>query len=325
MSTLPNLPWLQSAQAHLTSAHTAGRMPHGVLIHEDSGAGGSVLARWGAQLFLCRASAARPCGACVDCKWVAADQHPDCAWVAPDGESRQIVVDQVRATIGELALTDHSGRGKVVILSPAEALNANAANALLKTLEEPTARTVLVLVCTQPSRLPATIRSRCQTLRLSSPPRAIAARWLTEHKGAGDWASALAITGTGPIALLDADPAAIVATQREVAAALQSLVDGSLAPPAIADSWARSDLELKLACTESWVTDRIYAMVGVPRDSTELGAAPHLPGALQPLNIRLLLELQTAVRDVRALLQTSINKSYAVESLLWRWAQVRST
>ncbi len=88
-------------------------------------------------------------------------------------ESRQIRIEQVRELADELALTSHQGGYKVGILTPADALNRFAANALLKTLEEPPARTLLILVATQPSRLPATILSRCQRLRVRAPePRA---------------------------------------------------------------------------------------------------------------------------------------------------------
>jgi DNA polymerase-3 subunit delta' len=261
----------------------------------------------------------------MDCQWVASNQHPDGYWVAPAGESKQIVVDQVRATISDLVLTSHTGRGKVAVFDPADALNANAANALLKTLEEPSQKTLLILVSPRPSRLPATVRSRCQQLRIVNPPRGEAARWLEARKPTGQWDAALAITGLGPLALTESDPGEIIAAQRDVAAALQALLDGRSVPPAIADAWARGNLDLRLACTERWLTDRVYAAAGVVSDSTEVGAATHLPVASKALNIRLLLELETAVRELRTLLTTSINKSYAVESLLWRWAQVRPT
>jgi DNA polymerase-3 subunit delta' len=277
---------------------------------------------WAAQSLLCSARE-KPCGKCQDCKWIENRQHPDCFAVEPSGDSKFIVVDQIRELLGEFALTSHAGRGKVAILAPAEAINVSGANALLKTLEEPTAGTLLILVTAQPSRLLATIRSRCLKLRLANPARRDAAEWLATQRGQGPWEEALRITGVGPWSLVDADPAQIVATHREVAETLAGVLSRSVEPPAVADSWARADLELKLACTESWITDRVYATVSGQRDSTEVRAATHLQQGSRDLNIRTLIELQSAVRELQALLPTSINKSFAVESLLWRWAQVK--
>src|SRR5207302_1716448 len=125
-------------------------------------------------------------GACAPCRRVWAQQHPDLAWVRIAEDSQQIRIEQVRDLAADLALTSHAGGYKVGILTPAEALNRFAANALLKTLEEPPARTLLVLVTTQPSRLPATVLSRCQRLRVRAPARAEAGAWLRARRGLFD-------------------------------------------------------------------------------------------------------------------------------------------
>src|SRR6185312_6892575 len=102
-------------------------------------------------------------------------------------ESKQLRIEQVRELAEELALTSHQGGYKIGILSPADSLNRFAANALLKTLEEPPPRTLLILVASQPSRLPPTILSRCQKLRVQPPKRAESLEWLQQTRGAGDW------------------------------------------------------------------------------------------------------------------------------------------
>src|SRR6185369_6694120 len=112
------------------------------------------------------------------------------------------------------------------IISPAEAMNPFAANALLKTLEEPPARTLVLLVTSQPSRLLATLRSRCSRLRLVGPSREDATAYLENVRGPGPWAEALAATGAGPFALLDADPAAIAQLHRDTLATLRDIGSG---------------------------------------------------------------------------------------------------
>ncbi len=126
-------------------------MPHALLIHEAPGAGGEWLANWTARMVL----------------GTDKDLHPDWVRVHPIDESKQIRIEQIRELGEELSLTSHQGGYKVGVISPADVLNRFAANALLKTLEEPPARTVLILVVTQPSRLPATILSRCQRIRIA--------------------------------------------------------------------------------------------------------------------------------------------------------------
>ena len=298
----------------MRAALSSGRLSHGVLIHEDSGAGGLLLARWIAQLVNCRESKRAPCGECQECRWIDADQHPDVLRLSPEEDSIQIKIEAVRALIPELALTAH-GRGyKVAMLVPAHALTDAAANALLKTLEEPPGRTLLLLVSSEPRRLPATVRSRCTRLCLPGPTRAVAAEYLEAARGAGPWKEALAATGAGPFALLDADPAALAQLRSETLSTLNEIGSGNLQPPAVAERWAKGDLTTRLACLESWVTERILESASI-RDATHLSVQGRAP------NICRLFELSDAIRDMRRLAFTSINKTMAVESLLWRWAR----
>ncbi|MGH8134688.1 MAG: DNA polymerase III subunit, partial [Steroidobacteraceae bacterium] len=171
--------WISGQIAALTAAHRAGRLPHALLIHEAPGAGGDWLAHWTARLALCERDADAPCGTCAACRRALATRHPDLTVVTFLTDARQIRIEQVRELAQELALTSHAGGYKVSILTPADALNRFAANALLKTLEEPPPRTLLILVATQPSRLPATVLSRCQRLRVRAPTREEGVAWLT--------------------------------------------------------------------------------------------------------------------------------------------------
>jgi DNA polymerase III subunit delta' len=306
--------WFSAAIAEVNAAFAAQRLAHGILIHEDPGAGGLELARWIAQRVNCMSAKDAPCGECQSCKWIAADQHPDVTRLSPEEDSEYIKVEAVRDLIADFALTAH-GRGyKVVILSPAHALYPNAANSLLKTLEEPPPRTLLLLVTSQPSRLLATLRSRCSRLRLKGPARSEAAAFLAAARGPGPWDEALAATGAGPFELLDADAAALAELRADTLRTLRDIGSGNIQPPAVAEKWARGELAIRLACVESWVTERIL-------ESTSIRDVTHLSGKGLAPNICHLFELSDAVRDMRKLSHTSINKGMAVEALLWRWAR----
>jgi DNA polymerase-3 subunit delta' len=306
--------WFSAAIDEVNAALDAQRLAHGILLHEDPGAGGRELARWIAQRVNCEAPKNAPCGECQSCRWITAGQHPDVTQLSPEEDSEFIKVEAVRDLIADLSLTAH-GRGyKVAILFPAHALYPNAANSLLKTLEEPPARTLLLLVTSQPSRLLATLRSRCSRLRLPGPSRKEAAEFLAAARGPGAWEEALSATGTGPFELMDADANALAELRADTLRTLRDIGSGNLQPPAVADKWARGELATRLACVESWVTERIL-------ESTSIRDVTHLSGQGLAPKICHLFELSDAVRDMRKLAHTSINKAMAVEAMLWRWAR----
>jgi len=316
MSAPPDPAWFSEPQREIRAALAGGRLAHGILIHEDAGAGGTEFARWIARLVNCREPQRAPCGECQDCRWIAADQHPDVARIAPLEDSNYIVIEQVRGLIAELTLTAHGKGYKVAIFTPADALYPNAAHSLLKTLEEPPARTLLLLVTSQPARLMATVRSRCSRIRLPGPAAAEAAAFLETARGAGPWAEALAATGGGPFSLLESDPQALAKLRHETIQTMNEIGSGKLQPPGVAERWTAkgADMAGRLACLEIWVTQRILESASI-RDVT------HLSGEGGPSKICRLFELSDAVRDMRKLAHTPINKTMAVESLLWRWAK----
>jgi DNA polymerase-3 subunit delta' len=249
-----------------------------------------------------------------------ARQHPDLTWVAPEENSRQLRIEQVRDLSQELTLTSHAGGYKVGILSPADLLNRFAANALLKTLEEPAARTLLILVVTQPSRLPATILSRCQRLRVRAPSRAQSLAWLTEARGPNQWDAALDALGEAPLLAVHSDPQEIAAVGTEARHTLEALAARGTDPVAAAERWARSELPLRLQCFEIWLTERIRRAEREGVFMTEMRAGPYLPQATPVLNIRELFGLVDEVRELRATLDVPLNRGVALESLFRRLA-----
>jgi DNA polymerase-3 subunit delta' len=300
--------WLAPAMASLNAARKAGRLPHALLIHDSAaGAGGDWLANWAASVALCLSPDEAPCGKCAGCVRVANNQHPDLVRVVPIEDSKQLRIEQVRELAQELALTSHQGGYKVGILSPADSMNRFAANALLKTLEEPPARTLLILVASQPSRLPATILSRCQKLKVRAPTRAESLEWLQATHGAGDWSGVLDVLGDAPFAAAGADPKAIPALGVETRRTLEEMEQGTADPVATAERWHRADTGLRLRCFETWLTERIQ----------------RLPTATS--RTRSLFELVEGVRELRSTLDVPINRSLAIELLFRRLAAQRKS
>jgi DNA polymerase III subunit delta' len=175
----PPYPWLSSAWGEFISKIEQDRLPHALLLVAQSGLGCLDLAKAMAQYLLCRApKPGLSCGVCKSCQLLQAESHPDLQWVQPEEDSKSIKIDQIRRMTEFTVNTAQQGGRKVIILSPAEAMNANSANALLKSLEEPSGACIFLLVTEQPAFLMATIRSRCSRMVISLPPQQQALNWL---------------------------------------------------------------------------------------------------------------------------------------------------
>ncbi len=190
-------------------------LAHALLLHGPRGIGKLAFARALAQALLCESPLANgdACGRCGACAWFLNAGHPDFCQTEPAGASEDetddtekkkttITVHQIRALAGFVNVSSQRGGVKVVVLHPAEALNANAANALLKSLEEPPPRTYFLLVSHRPHQLLPTIKSRCHQVALRAPDTGVAAAWLATQ-GAGDAELALAHMGNAPLLALE--------------------------------------------------------------------------------------------------------------------------
>lgn len=206
------LPWHAESYAGLLADRE--RMPHALLLQGPRGIGKLAFAETLANLMLCEAPRGHePCGTCQACHWFAQQSHPDFKRIEPaepDEEeegggkkaSWQIAIKDVRSLGEFLSLAPHQGGWRVVLLHPAEAMNVAAANALLKTLEEPPARVLLILVSHQPRRLLPTVLSRCRKLALPQPDWDAALAWLRKQS-VDDPETLLREAGGAPLVALE--------------------------------------------------------------------------------------------------------------------------
>jgi DNA polymerase-3 subunit delta' len=216
---------------------------------------------------------------CIACGWFAQSNHPDFRLLVPEADeeggegragraegkakaSRAIRIQQVRALSEFLAVGGHRGGRKVVLLSPADALNTPAANALLKTLEEPPGDTVFLLVTSHGDALPATIRSRCVAVGVPMPAPDVALAWLAAQEGIGPGSAPalLAAAGGAPLRALALAEPLEAAAHRTVLQALAELPDTTViqAADTVAAHPARMWLPLLLA----WVSDLGRVLAG---------------------------------------------------------------
>lgn len=178
--------WQQEQRGYLNKLLNADKFPHAILMTGPDGTGKSIFAQQYAKKILCDVASQKKletaCGQCHSCQLFAAATHPDYIYTAPEEAGKIIKIDVIRDLIVKLSTTSNISQRTVAIIDNAEQLNKSAANALLKTLEEPTPNTIVILVCSYPHRLLPTIRSRCLQLSFPTPDKNLAIKYLTENK-----------------------------------------------------------------------------------------------------------------------------------------------
>jgi DNA polymerase-3 subunit delta' len=255
---------------------------------------------------------------------LSAGNHPDCFRITAEEDATAIKVDQIRALAEALSFSHHGHAWKVAILDPADAMNSNAANSLLKTLEEPTDNTVLLLVSHQPARLPATIRSRCQEVRIDVPARETALRWLSEHKAGARSDVCLSLAGGAPLLALELAQGNVLEERQERFRQFIGIVSGREDPLAVAQRWAGDGDFQGIRWLREWLMDllriRMTGHTGGIRSSDLLDG-------LESLALRLDCRVMFARLDtIDWLLQhanSSLNRQLLTEDALLAWAEPR--
>lgn len=262
-------PWQAAPWSQLM--READRLPHALLITGEEGIGKRRFAEYLAQFLLCEDSAktTAPCGVCDGCRWYLAGNHPDFRLVSPeekDGEaaedakpkrkSQVIGVDDIRDLADFVNLTAHRKGIRVTLVYPAETLNLSAANAFLKTLEEPPSGAVFILVSNHWRRLLPTIRSRCRVFPLVMPDQAVAMKWLAEQQVVNP-ALHLAHTGGAPLAALNDASAEWLPNRKAFLTHIANPATLDVLAVAVELEKAKLEMSLVVSWLQKWVHDLI--------------------------------------------------------------------
>jgi len=323
-------PWHRAAQERFLERRD--NIPHAVLVTGQEGIGKAQLARSIAAAVLCESPrGAFACGACASCHWFEQGNHPDFREIIPEAAEEEaeaelavetqksekaksvvIKIEQIRAIADFVSLSTHRAGHRVLLLHPAESMQPAAANALLKTLEEPPPGTLIVLVSGQPARVLATIRSRCRILPLKAPPGEAALAWLTEQ-GVADPRTALAAAGGAPLLALElAQPEEAQLRER----VLQELSRPSGADPlSFASAIDRPRVERFLYWMQTWVQDLVRVkLAGEARHHR--GHAKALAARARAADLEALFPLDRELAGARALADHPLNPRLLAEHLL---------
>ena len=350
ISAMPErYPWNEDLWSIL--AQQFERLPHALLLHGRPGLGKHAFAVQLAQALLCaRPQAGVACGMCQSCQLFMAGTHPDMHVLQPEAiaesaedlggryavrypasdkkrerASADITIYQIRCLIEDAQTRPFVGNRKVVLLSPAEAMNINAANSLLKLLEEPPLGSMLLLVTSHPARLPATIRSRCSHILFKSPARTAGLAWLQLRTGAKAEPAAglLELAGGAPLLAKSLMEEGFPEIRARLLKDLDDLRAGREEPVACAARWKGVGARHCLGLLHGFVSDLIKAGLGVCSPTTANSKAT------VPLNhdkykykLSELYKFIDVIHEYYRLLGSPLDELLMLEDVLIRWARL---
>jgi DNA polymerase-3 subunit delta' len=307
----------------------AGRAQHAhaYLLHGPIGIGKRALAeRLMASLLCQRLNGLQACGECKSCLLLAAGSHPDNYVLEPEEADKAIKVDQVRDLVSFVVQTAQMGGRKVVLIEPVEAMNINAANALLKSLEEPSGNTVLLLVSHQPSRLLPTVKSRCVQQACPLPSERASLEWLATALPGSSEAERielLSLAAGSPLAAVSLQAQGVREQRAQVVDGVKKLLKQQQSPTQLAEGWK----DIPLLLLFDWFCDWSHLILRyqLTEDEQALGLED-MRKVLQYMAQKSAQSRVLAIQDwilaqrQKVMSKANLNRVLLLEALLVQWA-----
>lgn len=324
----PPLPWQAGQWGRVVAWRASERFPHALLLRGPSGLGKARFADRVANSLVCESPGGRaePCGDCRGCRLYRAGSHPDVRRVEPEEGEQVVRVDQVRELIAWSTLSARQGTYAVALLSPADRMNRAAANSLLKTLEEPSRDTVFLLISHLPHLLPATVRSRCQSVDFCPVETAEAQGWLrAQIEGKVPVERLLRIASGAPIRARELARSGALESRAELLGHVRGLVGGERSPVTAAAGWHSVGLGEIAYWTYSLASDLVRIKMGGNEERLVHGdLADELRDLSARVEIRLLFSLlDQSLEAIRVLeARLNLNPQFLLEEMAMTWAGV---
>ncbi len=308
-------PWQQEQWRQMLALQEGAMLPHALLLAGPPEIGKRRFAMVLGQALLCESpTPGGACGRCRQCGFNRAGSHPDFKLLEPEESGRQIKIDQVREVVNFLSQTSQQGGYKVTLIQPAESMNINAANALLKSLEEPAGKTLLILLSDAPGRLLATVRSRCRLLSFPLPSPQDSLDWLNLQLGNQSvQAETLLAQAQGrPLAALALLESGGLERARRLSEDYGAMIEGRLSASTVAEGWKEYELTDLLV----WLEQQLIRLIKMRTAAVE--SQECWQGQLSEVDSRhlfaLLDRVNTSQRQLAAM--ANPNRQLLLEDLL---------
>lgn len=321
-------PWLSEPWKQIQSQIHQNRLPHALLFVGVDGLGKHAFADLLTQSLLCfhRTEAGFACTQCRSCQLIKTGAHPDYRLISPEEKGKAIKIDQIRELMATTNQTTQLGGYKTIIIDPAQAMNLSAANALLKTLEEPSERTLFVLVTPYLSSVPATIRSRCQINYFVVPNQSVALDWLkqnTNNLSETQLILLLTLAQGAPLKVLELIEQDELTFRETLFLSWQQFAQDQLSLVDLAENWKEFDLERLLNHLISWIADmiRIHTVNSVEIVNEDFSVPLHVMS--RNITTEKLYRFYDMLLQARQSLFSTVNlnQQLLIERLLLTWIQ----
>ncbi len=318
-------PWQQSTWDKYTNARSQNHLPHALLLSGDKGIGKLHLAKAMVKSLLCTSTnnqsisskntlKYQACNVCQSCKTYESGANPDYLHIELAEGKQQITIDQIRELSEFLTLTTSFSGYRVILLHPVERMNRNAANSLLKSLEEPSNKTILLLTTANLSQIIPTIKSRCQLLMLPMPNQEQSLAWLKKHKpDHSNPLIALDIANGKPLKAIEIDDG-IIKNREDLSNDILSILEKKKSITEVAKHWEKFDLSTMLDWQIRWLQSYIKNLESPSKTHESIK---------EKLSIKHQWSLHQALMDQKQLVHTSVNPLIFIENMLISWIQIK--
>jgi len=343
-SNLPLYPWHKQSWQRINQARQSDHLAHAILISGQEHTGKSDFANRLVKSLLCEASQFKnneltqtpqidachqcPCNKCRGCKTFEADSNPDYLHIKLLEDKQQISIDQIRAMNAFLNLSRSFKAYQVVLISEAERMNQNAANSLLKSLEEPADNSVIILLTSQLSAMLPTIKSRCQMMHLPMPDKQQSIDWLQSKTGKlSEFKEELEISHNRPLAALKVDDE-LIQNREMLLEDIVNIIQEKSAITEIAKKWQKHDREVLI----DWQIGWLYQLLKMPPKTDSNDSRTGKSDTEKSINLVTLKDfiLDLQLWDIydqllkqKQLVHTSVNPLIFLENMLSLWLQAR--
>lgn len=316
--SMPPYPWQRHVWDEFVQRVKSHRTPNAMLIHGVAGVGIELLAHAMGQYLLCSSPVSHAaCGTCKACRLFAAGTHPDFQIITLEDKAKQLKIDQVREVSEFVGQTAQMHGYKVVVIEYADTMNMNAANALLKNLEEPAGKTAFFLTSDQPNRLLPTIRSRCFQQVVTVPSPAQTMTWLAEQD-VNVTDDMLRQAGGAPLSVKDWLTRDIFADRKKIIDGLLSIALQQQSPMVVAQQWVRGDISLVLDTMQYCIETCLQGIIAHKALTTDL---QKLQIMLADLDVKMIFRYRDTLSHKKSqfIRNANINAGLMVEELWLDW------